>query len=267
VLSSGSSARFGPRSVASLFLLLATGSMSAPGGAAGETLRLAVASNFREPLEAIGERFEASSGHRLVISPGSTGKQFAQISHGAPFDLFLAADAARPRLLEERGLAVAGSRFTYALGRLVLWSSRAGLVDPDGRVLEGQAFSRLSLANPRHAPYGAAAREVLERRGVWEAVERRLVRGENVAQAFQFVASGSVELGFIALSQLYGDGREDAGSSWRVPAELHAPIEQQVVLLRDGVAARSFLEHLRSPQSRELIREFGYSLPGDPPTP
>jgi molybdate transport system substrate-binding protein len=227
---------------------------------AGE-VHVAVATNFAVTSEVIGRDFSAASGHRVVISSGSSGKLAAQIESGAPFEVFLSADAARPRHLEERGLAVAGSRFPYALGRLVLWSAKPDFVDPTGDVLAGDAFRHLAIANPELAPYGAAAREVLLRLGHWQRLEPRLVRGEDIGQTFQFVATGNAELGFVALAQLVG--RAD-GSRWLVPEELHAPIEQQAALLVPGArdeAARAFAAYLRSQAARARIERAGYGLP------
>jgi molybdate transport system substrate-binding protein len=237
-------------------VLLAVGSPAQ----AGE-VHVAVATNFAPTCEAIGKDFTAASGHRVLISSGSSGKLAAQIETGAPFELFLSADAERPRHLEAQGLAVAGSRFPYAVGRLVLWSAKPDFVDPAGAVLAGDSFRHLAIANPELAPYGAAAREVLTRLGHWQRLEPRLVRGEDIGQTFQFVATGNAELGFVALAQLVG---RDDGSRWPVPAELHAPIEQQAVLLATGAgdeAARAFLAFLRGEAARARIEQAGYGLP------
>ena len=223
-------------------------------------VRLAVASNFVKSAEALARRYEKATSRRVVISSGSTGKLFAQIVNGAPFDVLLAADAERPRVLEERALAVAGSRFTYALGRLVLWSPRAGMVDAQGRVLEGETFRHLAIANPDLAPYGRAAREVLEARGVWDRCAAKCARGENIGQAMHFVASGGADMGLVARSQLVHLASSDAGSRWDVPQDLHGKIEQQAVLLRDGAAARGFLDYLRGAEAQALIRGFGYGV-------
>jgi molybdate transport system substrate-binding protein len=224
-------------------------------------LLVAVASNFHPVLEEIVARFGAETGHRVRLVPGSTGKHYAQIRNGAPFDLFLAADIERPQKLEQEGLAVSGSRFTYALGTLVLWSPDEQLIDPDGDVLRSAPFRRLAIANPRLAPYGRAARQTLETMGLWEALRPRLVRGENIAQAFHFVHSGNAELGLLARSQINTLPAGSRGSAWEVPAELHEPIAQQCVLLRDSPAARRFLDHLRAPETLAVIRQFGYAHP------
>jgi molybdate transport system substrate-binding protein len=227
---------------------------------AGE-IRVAVASNFAIPMQEISGKFEQESPHEVTLIPGSTGKHYAQIVNGAPFDVFFAADRERPALLEQDGHAVPGSRFTYALGRLVLWSPDATLVDDTGRVLDGHDFRRLAIANPRLAPYGRAAQQVLEALGLWQPLQARLVRGENIAQAFQFVASGNAELGFVALSQVVHSGATGQGSSWRIPVELHAPIEQQAVLLTDKPAASAFMDFVQSDRARAIIRSFGYETP------
>lgn len=240
-------------------LWLVFGAVPGVAGGAGE-VHAAVAANFARPLEEIGAAFEKATGHRVISSPGSTGKLHAQIKNGAPFDVFLAADAERPRLLEEEGSAVTGSRFTYALGRLVLWSAKPGFVDGTGKVLGGKGYKHLAIANPKTAPYGAAARQTLEKLGLWNRVSPRIVQGEDVGQTFQFVVTENAELGFVALSQLEGQ----AGSRWLVPADLHAPIEQQAVLLargRDNPAARAFLEFLKGKEGRAIVERSGYALP------
>jgi molybdate transport system substrate-binding protein len=229
-------------------------------GASADEIRVAVASNFTAAMQAIAARFAEHSGHRVVLAFGSTGRHYAQIVNGAPFDAFFAADARRPGLLEQEGLAVPGSRFTYAQGRLVLWSPRAGYVDAQGAVLDN-GFRHLAIANPRLAPYGRAAEEVLRALGLWSRLSDRLVRGENVAQAFQFVASGNAELGFVAAAQLKRRGAGMGGSQWEVPEALYSPITQQAVLLADKAAARALLAYVRGPAGRELIEQYGYGVP------
>lgn len=243
-------------------LLLAA--LALPARSAAGEVHAAVAASFAEPARELAAEFERRTGHRVLLSTGSTGKLYAQISHGAPFEVFLAADAERPRRLEAEGLAVAGSRFPYALGRLALWSARPGLVDPEGRVLAEGSFRHLAIANPKTAPYGAAARAVLERLGVWERLEPRVVQGEDVGQTWQFVASGGAELGFVALAQLVAAGERAGGSRWIVPNSLHPPVEQQAALLARGAsdpAARAFLAFLRGSRGRAVVERFGYSLP------
>lgn len=230
--------------------------------AAAEEIRAAVASNFAKAAEAVANRFESISEHRVVLVFGSTGKHCAQILNGAPFEIFFAADERHPRRLETEGLTVPGSRFTYAKGRIVLWSLEAGYVDAEGRVIEVGEFRHLAIANPRLAPYGAAAREVLQTRGLWEGLQHRLVQGENIGQTFQFVKSGNAELGFVALSQLMSPEQTlEEGSHWMVPESLHAPILQQAVLLKDSIAARAFGEYIRTEEARSILRSYGYETP------
>jgi len=227
-----------------------------------DEIRVAAASNFRDAILALAGRFEAQTQHQVTLIFGSTGKQYAQILHGAPFDAFFAADAARPELLEKADFAIAGSRFTYARGRLALWSPRADYVDPGGGVLAQGEFRHLAMANPDLAPYGQAAREVLESLGVWDELGGRIVRGENIGQAFQFVKSGNAELGFVAWSQLQrGDNQFVEGSHWLMPADLYRPIEQQAVLLTDSPAARAFMSFIRSEEAATIIRSHGYDIP------
>ncbi len=240
-----------------LAAMLGPGSLSAR----ADEIRIAVASNFSRASEALAERFEQQSGHEVLLAFASTGKHYAQIRNGAPFDAFFAADEMRPRLLEEEGLAVPASRFTYALGTLVLWSRQADLVDSAGSVLEDGDFRFLAIANPKLAPYGRAAQEVLEKRGVWQNLQDRLVRGENIGQAYQFVASGNAELGFVALSQVESPGQVVQGSLWKIPPGLYSPIEQQAILVRDNSVARDFLAFVKSGEGRRLIRSNGYGTP------
>lgn len=228
------------------------------GRAAADEVRIAVATNFAMPMTELVARFEQRTEHTGVASSGSTGAHYAQIVSGAPFDLFFAADDERPRLLEEEGAAVRGTRFLYAVGRLALWSPRAGYVDNDGKVLETGAFRFLAIANPDVAPYGAAARDVLRARGLWDALQPRLVRGKDIGQTLSFVATGNAELGFVAWSQLAKPGAEITGSYWLVPDTLHEPIAQEAVLIRDSPAARAFVEFVQSAEGREIIRSFGY---------
>jgi len=225
--------------------------------AAADEIVVAVAANFAKPMAALVERFEAETAHRVRITTGSTGKHYAQIRNGAPFDAFFAADAERPRLLEDAGVGVPGSRFTYAIGRLALWSPRSEYVDAEGKILEDGGFRHLAIANPSLAPYGAAARDVLAAKGVLDALERKLVFGEDVGQTFGFVHSGAAELGFVAYAQLVADDGV-GGSHWLVPAALHAPIEQQALLLVDSPAARAFVEFVTGDAARAIIERFGY---------
>lgn len=228
---------------------------------AGE-VSVAVAANFTAPMQKIAARFEQDTGHKAVLAFGSTGRFHAQISHGAPFEVLLAADAATPERLEREGLVVPGSRFTYAVGRLVLWSATPGRVDPQGAVLRGAGPARLALADPKLAPYGAAAVEVLTRLGLIDTLRPRFVQGESIGQAHQFVASGNAPMGFVALSQVQVDGRLSGGSAWVVPADLHRPLQQDAALLqrgRDNPAAQALMRYLRSPAARQTIQAHGYS--------
>lgn len=226
--------------------------------ARGDEITIAVASNFLRPIAELVERFEAETGHRVRVAGGSTGSHYAQIRSGAPYDLFFAADADRPRRLVEAGLVPSGERFTYAVGRLVLWSPRPGYIDDMGRVLEEGTFRHLAIANPTLAPYGAAARDVLEARGLWETLQRRIVRGQDIGQTFSFVHSGAVELGFVAYAQILAESDAVGGSWWLVPASLHAPIEQQAVLLRESEAGRALVDFVKSDAAKMLIERYGY---------
>jgi molybdate transport system substrate-binding protein len=242
-------------------LILQAALLLAPGVSTAEQMRVAVASNFADALEAIARRFESASQHRVTLSAGSTGKLYAQIRNGAPFDALFGADVRRPQLLEQEGVAVPGSRFTYAVGRLVLWSPRADYVDPQGRVLQRGAFRHLAIANPVLAPYGKAAQQVLQALSLWEALGGRLVRGENIGQTFQFVSTGNAELGFVAWSQIIRPGHPLGGSLWRVPQALYNRIEQQAVLLQDKPAAHEFLVFVRSDEALKIIQDYGYDRP------
>ena len=240
-----------------LALLLVGWGSSSP----ADEIQVAVASNFAPAVRQLASRFEKETGHQVKLSFGSTGKQYAQILHGAPFHAWFAADAYRPMRLEEAGRIVPGSRFTYARGRLVLWSPQLGLVDDEGEVLRRGDFRHLALANPRLAPYGLAARQVLEKLGLWQILQNRLVRGENIGQTYQFVKTGNAELGLVAASQVLDRSRTEKGSFWLLPADLHGPIEQQAVLLRDEEAARAFLAFAASEAGRAIIRANGYEVP------
>lgn len=234
--------------------------LSGGGSASGAEINIAVASNFTQPIRQIAARFQEETGDQVTLSFGSTGKHYAQIVNGAPFDAFFAADARRPLLLEQGGFALPGSRFTYAIGRIVLWSPDETLVDSKGAVLGSERFSHLAIANPRLAPYGKAAQEVLQGMGLWNGLQGRMVRGENIGQTFQFVKSGSVELGFVAYSQVRQPGQPASGSLWEVPRSAYTPIKQQAVLLQDNPVARRFLDYVRSPAMVELIRDHGYVI-------
>lgn len=229
---------------------------------AGE-VQVAVAANFTAPMQKIAAEFEKDTGNRAVLAFGATGKFYAQINNGAPFEVLLAADDETPARLEAERKTVSGTRFTYATGKLVLWSARDGYVDGQGQVLKGRNYEHLAIANPKAAPYGAAAVETLQKLKLWDGVQPKLVQGENIGQAFQFVATGNAPLGFIALSQVWRDGKFTSGSGWIVPANLHTPIRQDAVILGKGAAnpaARALEDYLKSPKARDIIRSFGYDL-------
>ena len=224
---------------------------------------VAVAANFTAPMQKIAEAFAQDTGHKAVLAFGATGKFYAQIRNGAPFQVLLAADNETPAKLEKEGFAVAGTRFTYATGRLVLWSAQPGLVDDKGDVLRTSQDGKVALADPKLAPYGAAAIETMTRLGLLERLQPRFVQGENIAQAYQFVATGNAPMGFVALSQVMVDGRIDKGSAWVVPAKLHAPILQDAVLLnpgKDNPAALELKRYLRGEKARAIILSHGYEF-------
>lgn len=234
-----------------------------PLAAMADEVQVAVAANFTAPMQKIAADFARDTGHRAVLAFGATGKFYAQIRNGAPFEVLLAADEQTPARLQEEGLGVPGRRFTYAVGRLALWSPRAGYIDPEGQVLADGDFRHLALANPKTAPYGAAALQTLEYLGLCARLQPRFVQGENIAQAHQFVASGNAELGFVALSQVFEQGRVTHGSAWIVPAGQHRPIRQDALLLRRGEhnpAAQALLDYLQGDSARALIRAYGYQV-------
>ncbi|MGE0349978.1 molybdate ABC transporter substrate-binding protein [Hydrogenophaga sp.] len=225
--------------------------------------RVAVAANFAEPIKAVAAVLNKTTGHTLQITVGSTGKLYAQIRNGAPFDALLAADTKTPAQLEADGLAQPGNRFTYATGKLVLWSADAARVDARGAVLKGDGFRKLAIANPKTAPYGAAAVQAMENLGLAEALAPRLVQGESIGQTYNFVHTGNAEIGFVALSQVLEGGRLKGGSMWVVPQGLYAPIQQDAVLLKRGAnneAAVALMKLLKSPDIKDLIRSCGYDL-------
>lgn len=232
--------------------------------AEAEEVRVAVAANFNSTLKEIATHFERATGHTTLISSGSSGKFYAQIKHGAPFDVFFSADVARPQLIEEEGLAVADSRFTYALGRLTLWSSDPNRLKKDGpTVLAMGGFEHLAIANPKTAPYGLAAQETLTRLGLWAQVKGRVVQGENIGQTFHFVFSKNAQLGFVARAQVIDPKINGSGSRWDVPDTLHEPLRQQAVLLTHGQyneAAKAFLDYVKGPEAHIIIERFGYGL-------
>uniref|UniRef100_UPI0035AF2289 molybdate ABC transporter substrate-binding protein n=1 Tax=Hylemonella sp. TaxID=2066020 RepID=UPI0035AF2289 len=241
----------------SLFLLMWLAALT---GRAAE-VQVAVAANFAAPMQKIAPLFEADTGHKARLAFGSTGRFYAQIRNGAPFDVLLAADDETPTRLEREGQG--GGRFTYAIGKLVLWSKQPTLVDDKGDVLRSGRFDKLALADPRLAPYGAAAIETMTKLGVIDALRPKFVQGENIAQTWQFVATENAQLGFVALSQVWADGKLKEGSAWLVPATLYTPIRQDAILLnrgKDKAAATALLQYLRGDKARAIIQSYGYEF-------
>ena len=241
--------------ITAFFLLTPLAAMRAE---AGQT-HVAVAANFIEPAREIATAFQKKTGHEAILISGASGAFFSQITHGAPFEAFLSADEERPRLAEERGFAVPGSRFTYAIGKLVLWSRVLNVTQGEAALKAGN-FRRLSIANPTSAPYGAAAIDTMKALGVLNALQPKIVRGSSIAQAFQFIDTRNAELGFVALAQLYGNTE---GTRWLVPEKLHTPIRQDAVLLKNGAndeAAKAFLAFLRGTEAQAIIERYGYGL-------
>lgn len=225
--------------------------------------QVAVAANFAEPIKAVATVLEKTTGHTLRITVGATGGLYAQIRNGAPFDVLLSADTKTPVQLETDGLAQPGSRFTYATGKLVLWSADPARVDAEGAVLKGDGFRKLAIANPKTAPYGAAAVEVINKLGLSATLTPRLVQGESIGQTYNFVHTGNAEIGFVAMSQVLEGGRLKGGSMWVVPQTLYAPIRQDAVLLKRAAgneAALALMKRLQSPDIKALIRSFGYGV-------
>jgi molybdate transport system substrate-binding protein len=242
-----------------LFVALSLAAMTAR----ADEVQVAVAANFAAPMQKIAADFEKETGHKAVVAAGATGKFYAQIKNGAPFEVLLSADDETPAKLEKEGDAVAGSRFTYAIGKLVLWSTKPGYVDAKGEVLKKGDFAHLAIANPKTAPYGAAAMETLKNLGLLDGLQAKLVQGENIAQTQQFVISGNAELGFVALSQVVKDGKPGEGSTWIVPENLHAQIRQDALILakgKDKPAAAALMKYLAGDKAKAVIRAFGYDL-------
>lgn len=246
--------------LAFLVSILLAGATSA---AFAEKVHVAVATNFAVPMGKIALEFARNTGHQAVLSFGATGAVYAQISHGAPFEVFLAADQVTPQRLALEDRVVPGSTFTYAVGKLVLWSPKPELVDAEGKILFSDQFNRIAIANPDTAPYGKAAIEVLRKRDLLDHLKPKLVRGNNIAQAFQFVSSGNAEIGFIALSQVYDNGYITSGSVWMVPIDDYTPIRQDAVLLKVGAnnaAATALMDFLRSDSAKTIIASYGYGF-------
>lgn len=233
------------------------------GGARADEVSVAVAANFTAPLKRIAVDFEKDTGHRVVPAFGSTGQFYAQIKNGAPFEILLAADDETPAKLVKENAAVAGTQFTYAIGKLVLWSAKPGAVDNGGEVLKKGAFEKLAVANPKLAPYGAAGIQTLRSLGLFDALQPKFVTGENINQTYQFVATGNAQLGFVALSQVIKDGAITEGSGWIVPGNLYEPIKQDAVVLERGrgkPAAEALMKYLRSDKAKAVIKSYGYEF-------
>lgn len=233
------------------------------GAAHAETISVAVASNFTAPMQKIAAQFEKDTGHKAELSFGATGKFYAQISNGAPFGILLAADDKTPAKIAQEGKGDAASRFTYSIGKLVLWSKQDGYVDANGEVLKTGKFQHVAIANPKLAPYGLAAEQTLTKLNLLDAIKPKFVQGENIGQTYQFAATGNAELGFVALSQVMEDGKINAGSAWVVPAEMHEPIRQDAIVLnnaKDNVAAKALMDYLKGDKARAIISAYGYAF-------
>jgi molybdate transport system substrate-binding protein len=241
-------------------VLACTLGIAAP--AQGDDISVAVAANFTAPMQQIAPAFEKETGHKIVASYGATGKFYAQIKNGAPFEILLAADNETPAKLIQDNVAVGGSQFTYAIGKLVLWSAKPAVVDDKGEVLKKGGFDHIAIANPKLAPYGAAGMETMKALGVYDALQPKFVMGENIAQTHQFIRSGNALLGFVALSQVLKDGKIE-GSVWMVPARLYQPIRQDAVILDKGKgkpAVQAFMQYMKSKKAQAVIKSFGYDL-------
>jgi molybdate transport system substrate-binding protein len=228
-----------------------------------DEVQVAVAANFTAPAKLIAADFARDTGHKALLAFGATGKFYAQIKNGAPFQMRLSADDETPAKLVQEGLAESGSRFTYAIGTLVLWSAQPGVVDARGDVLKKSQFNKLALANPKLAPYGKAAVEMLTGMGLLDALTPKFIQGENIAQTWQFVSTGNAELGFVALSQVMKDGKIASGSAWNVPAKLHTPIRQDAVILSAGksnAAAEALIKYLKGDKAKAIIKSYGYEI-------
>jgi molybdate transport system substrate-binding protein len=237
--------------------------LGAAGIAHADEVQVAVAANFAAPMKEIAARFEHDTGHKVLSTVGATGKFYAQIKNGAPFDILLAADDETPARLEKEGAAIPHTRFTYAIGKLVLWSAQPGLVDDKGDVLKKASFEHLAIANPKLAPYGAAAVQAMQKLNLYSALEPKFVVGESIAQAQQFVASGAAQLGFVAMSQVYEGGKLKSGSAWVVPGSMYSPIRQDAVALEKGKgkpAVDALINYMKGDKAKAVIRSYGYDL-------
>ncbi|ANY63286.1 molybdate ABC transporter substrate-binding protein [Comamonas aquatica] len=233
------------------------------GAAHADTVSVAVAANFTAPMQKIAAEFAKDTGHKAELSFGATGKFYAQISNGAPFGILLAADDTTPAKIAREGKGVADSRFTYAAGKLVLWSKQDGYVDAQGAVLKTGKFQHVAIANPKLAPYGLAAEQTLTQLGLLEQIKPKFVQGENISQTYQFAATGNAELGFVALSQVMEDGEIKSGSAWLVPSSMHEPIRQDAIVLntaKDNAAAKALMDYLRGDKARAIITSYGYAF-------
>ena len=233
------------------------------GAAHADTVSVAVAANFTAPMQKIAAEFAKDTGHKAELSFGATGKFYAQISNGAPFGILLSADDTTPAKIAREGKGVADSRFTYAVGKLVLWSKQDGYVDAQGAVLKTGKFQHVAIANPKLAPYGLAAEQTLTQLGLLEQIKPKFVQGENIGQTYQFAATGNAELGFVALSQVMEDGKIKSGSAWLVPPNMHEPIRQDAIVLntaKDNAAAKALMDYLRGDKARAIITSYGYAF-------
>lgn len=250
------------RSVALAFVA-SIGCLFAPLAMAAEA-SVAVAANFLEPMKAIAAILEKTTGHRLTLSVGSSGKLYAQITNGAPYDIFFSADTERPALLEQAGVASEGMRWTYAKGKLVLWSADPQKIDPNGQVLKNlEAYRKIAYANPKTAPYGLAATQVLDNLGLTASTSSRLVQGESIGQTYSFIQTGNADIGFVAMSQVVRNGKLSQGSMWEIPPSLYAPIHQDAIVLKRGThndAALALMKLMQTPAIRDLIRSYGYGI-------
>ncbi len=243
-------------------LLLTT--LALAGKASAAEVSVAIASNFSAPMKLIAAEFEKETGHKVNLSFGATGTFYTQIHNGAPFQILLSADDETPARLEKEGKGASGTRFTYAFGRLVLWSAKPGFIDSTGTVLKAGSFSHIAIASPKLAPYGAAALQVLQKLNLVEAMRPKLVQGENILQTLQFVSSGNAELGFVALSQVQENGALKSGSAWIIPDNMYDSIQQDALLLENGkssAAAQALMVYLKSETAKKIISRFGYRLP------